>query len=222
MKLTISQLTVLNKKTIVRVTFSLVISLCLLSTLFVNTSHAQPQTNKVAIIFWQLTVINSHTWSGCANWNVYAQVFYSEPFASRQIIQKILDDCVDEDNTYHMWPTTAIVEEWPPNEWRKLVLYGYNEGWFSDFYVLAESVELLLIPPTFVSNFYVQGNAWKNQPWNWDYTVNVQVNNCRHPDWIRIGGLCSLPPGQYYVFPGQMAWNSGWPPDPDLEGCVFC
>jgi hypothetical protein len=224
MNLTISQLTILNKRTIVSVTFSLLLSLCLLSTLFIDTALAQPQTNKIAIIAWQLTVRNSHAAIGCANWDVYAQLFYSDPFTSRNIIQKILDDCVDEDNTYHMEPTTAIVEEYPPNEWRRLIFYGYNEDWVGDK-VLAESVELLLPPPTYVAYYTVEGNAWNGEPWNWDYTVYpVQVNNCRHPDWIRIGGLCSLPPGQYYTFPGQQFWTSGFPPDPDLEGCgwPFC
>jgi hypothetical protein len=223
MKLTIRRMTSLSKRTVVSITFSLLVSLCLLGTLFSNTTLAQPQTNKIAVIFRELHVFESHTAMGCANWNVGAGVYWSEPFSYRSIGQTILDDCVNQDNTYQLSvPTTAIVEEYPSNQWRGLYISATNEVWVGYDY-LGESNVLLPPPPSFVEYYTVEAKHFHDTFIGpilvTDYSVNFQLNNCRNPYFAdKPWELCNLPPGQYYLFPDQSGWASGYPPDPDLEG----
>jgi hypothetical protein len=220
MKLTISHMILLNKRTIVSVTFSLLVSLCLLSTLFIGTTFAQPETNKIAIIYDQLHVYNSGAAWGCANWNVYAQVYYPHP-SIYQLETTILDRCVDEGITYDLVPATAIVEEYPPNEWRALRFWGYNEGWLEHSY-FADINPLHPNPPYLFETYYAESG--RTLPilgelfYIPDYYVRYHIQNCRHPVLAAMNyGICSFAPGAYYTYPGlQVGWTPGVPPDPDL------
>jgi hypothetical protein len=230
MKLTVSQKTLVNNRSIVSVTFSLLISLCLLSTLLVDTAFAQPQTNKIAIIFRELHVFNAH--GDCANWILWASVYYgSAPRGEydRSITQNIAEGCFHSGGNYPLrFPTTAIVDEYPPNEWRGLWLHGYNKGWFG-WDRLAERIECCLRIPSVVE--YRTAVATQppydmfrgNVDYIVDYSVSYQYINCRNPIWFlildsAINGLCRLPPGQYYQYPGDMTWTRGVAPPLDLEG----
>jgi hypothetical protein len=223
MKHTIRRMTSLSKKTIVSIIFSLLVSLYLITS-FSNTTFAQPQTNKIAVAFWdRLHVFESHTAMGCANWDVDAGVYWHGPFSQRHIGTRILDHCVHEDNSYPLSvPFTAIVEEYPPDQWRGFYITAYNENWWGNEILAGYSV-LLPPPPSLVEYHIVKPQHFHDTfigpvlvP---DYSVAFQIANCRHPYWAdKPWDPCNFPPGQYYRFPDQGEWASGYPPDPDLEG----
>jgi hypothetical protein len=226
MKLTIDHMKLLDKKKVFCLTFSILASFCLFSTLFIDTALAQLEMKKFAIIFRELHVINSH--GDCANWILWANVYYH----GRGIPQIIADGCFHSGGNYPLrFPVTAIVDQFPYDvntglEWRGLSLYGVNQGWFGDDR-LAERHECCLRIPNVVE--YRTAEVYQPAPpfvpaTIVDYSVTYQIINCQHPVWLlfleggRGGTLCSQPPGQYYQYPRTLGWWRGIAPSQDLEG----
>ena len=213
-------MTLLDKNTVVSLfVISLIILLGLLDPLPVNITYAQQSTHKIAVIFDEVHIYSSHTAIGCANWNLLGFSFYSEPPLTRSLLTTILDYCVDEGNTYRTIPTTALVEEFAPGERRTIGSYGTNELWFGGTEQLGR-VYLALYSPPEIWTRLTEHSIGDNEG---DYSLTFSVLNCRHPilfvTHLLTGGLCALPPGEYYRDDRQSSWTRGVPPDPDLGGC---
>jgi hypothetical protein len=204
------------KAILVKTGLLLVLFLCFISPLSIAQIYAQPtHNNKIAIVFDQLHVYESHSWIGCANWDVFGSLEHE--FSHREIVQLILKGCLNEDNTYRTLPTTAIVEELPDNEPLLLWVWVLNRNWIGSDLLSYFNLDVSN-PPPFRTPQTIETA---------DYNISFELYNCgSFPHSQDIKFICNYPPGQYYRFEGnQVAWQRGYPLAPDdLEGCgwPFC
>lgn len=226
--------------------------LCFVSTLSIASIYAQePSNNKIAVVFYQLHVYESHSAIGCANWDVFGSVEHE--FSHREIVQVVLQGCLHEDNTYQIDPTTAIVEELPDNEPLLLWVWVLNDNWWiaddllsyfnldisnpsqsrtpitmqtADYSISFDLYDCRSFPPSqHTSNqAFTRSEKTGNQP----SAFFPLIPNVAFAQGDESGDpkfICNYPPGQYYRYEGkQVDWTRGYPPDPDLEGCwwIFC
>jgi hypothetical protein len=201
----------LDKKSILEIGLSIFL-LLLLITLSLHITHAQPGTNKNAIIFWGVHIYNSHDIWGCGDWNLWASVGNAPEWPPLTVI---LDYCVDTDNTYGVIPLVAIVTEYPTNQRPTIWLYGYEEDWLFNDYLLFTVFEPFNPPggrmPLILPSGTIKGVSYHIP----DYWTGFDMIDC-HSSLGQYLQICQLPPGPYYKWADQDFWIYGVPPDPDI------
>jgi hypothetical protein len=180
------------------------------------------EINKVAIIFKEIHVWESETAIGCSNWEVSAWLYGQ----GEQKIQRLLQKCVDQDNTYPLDTSPAIVEDYFGE--RRLDVGGDIDEWGADFRGGGELGHIdftLSEPPRTVSTWGMNtlqhkelfGHSFEVPI----FSISFDVINCRSGYSYPPGSPCGYPPGIYYRLPGSQVWINGVAPSTDLEGCSF-